>query len=441
MGDNWAKWDAEHGSGGHESSADKIAASIRGALGHTDSDAKTDTKETRKAGRSTVSRATGARSSVSHVAKKDLKRPAPVKGEKDAGDSFKTKIRMAAYNAKKKKAVADDPVDKHTPKTEIKLNPHSSSAAALAARIKETHAEHAKLAPPKVIHAPGSLEDNAQKAEEATVKAQAHATKENHIGAANLHKKAATMGQANEAKASTYHHEMASYHEHAAFHSDTLIPAGVKEEHKDEQASKFPSAVHSMLSSFMDTVSRRRSQKMYDAVPKAAESKLTPSQKSAVRQYTGSNYRTINDHLRGTHTLPDGGAKTDTEKTISDLDDAFAKQPGLAHDLITYRGTNGADKLFGPVGSKVGGEFQDLGYGSTASHASITAGFGSGSGALVRIVHPAGSKLLKPSEVGAFGDSERELMVPRGARYHVAADRLVTTNTGKQKRVIDLIRK
>lgn len=449
MSNDWAKWDAEHGhGGGSTTSAERIAAQIHGSLGHAGSGPTPKTSETRvKTSKSVVSRAADSRSSAQHVTKKAMKRPAPVKGQKNRYDSAQTTIRMAEYNRKKKMAVAGDPTDKLTPKTEINANPHvdakkTSSVSKIVAAIKGVHAEHKALAPPLAApaHEPGSLEDKASKAEAATKRASEAPTKANHEAAAAAHKEAATMYEADQAKAGVYHHEMASYHSHAASSPTTLIAATVGQEHKDEHASKFPNALHSMFSSFMDTVSRRRSQKMYDSVPKASETGLTQAHKASISAYTGSHYARINGHLRGTDPRV-GTEKAAVEKHVTNLDAAFAKQPGLAHDLITYRGTHSADKLFGPIGSKVGGEFQDLGYGSTASHAAVTAGFGSSTGALIRIIHPQGSKLLKPSDVGSFGDAERELLTPRGTRYHVAADRMVTTKTGKQKRMIDLVRK
>lgn len=585
MTNNWAKWDAEHGAGGGGvSSADKIAASIRESLGHGGADAH-KTVETRGRGGSVVSRAEGARSVAHHTQQKDLKRPAPVKGEKDAADSFRTRIRMAEYNRKKKAAVAQDPTDKHTPHTEVVLNPHQpmglsakahettkaaefspsvqthhaaakahlyaasaalalgkkqaaadhqhqahqhltaaslevkhgptlapshlkklrdtasaasknasvnpsesahrdaadahaqasyaasamgkpiiaknhlkaakahsvsankiaastkpgSSSGRIASIIKSIHGEHKTSHPSPVVYAPGSLEDLANKAEAATEHARAHPTPENHKLAAEAHLAATKSGTAINEKASNYHHQMAGYHNFAATKPDSVIPAGVHQEHVAEGASRFPGGLHHMFSSFMDTVTRRRSQKMYDSVPKASDSPLTLFQRKSISSYTGSAYNSINGHLRGTSPAS-GGHKTDIEAHVSSLDSAFAKQPGLKDDLITYRGVSSPDKLFGGLGEKVGGEFQDLGYGSTATHADVTAGFGSQSGALIRILHPKGSKVLKPSDIGMFGDHERELLVPRGARFHVAADRMVTQHNGTQRRMIDLIR-
>jgi len=586
---NWAKWDEAHGHGsGSMTSAERIAAQIRGSLGHGGA-AEHKTTEVRGRSGSVISRAEGSRSSAGHVLKKDMKRPAPVKGEKDAADSFRTTIRMAEYKRQKAAATAGDPVDKLTPKNEIHTNPHSpaglsaraheatktaefapsvethhaaakahlyASAAAAAAKqfksaadhqhqahlhLKEaslevkhgptltpsqlkklrdaavsatTHANsekteaahrdaaeaHAKASyaasamgkpviakdhlnaakkhsttaneiaknptkpgmssnkiaaaiksvrslhktahPEPVTHKPGSLEDLANKAEEATAHAQKHPDYNTHKAAADAHTLASKHAD-HYSKAGSYHTTMAGYHNFAATHPSSVIPAAVVQEHKDEHASKFPAAVHGLFSSFMDTITRRRSQKMYDSVPKASEIGLTPTQKTSILKYTGNGYSVINGHLRGTYKSLDTGldSKSRLDEHVAKIDAAFDKQPSLADDLITYRGVNHPEKLFGQVGEKVGGEFQDHGYVSTASHASVTSGFGGQTGALIRIIHPKGSKLLKPSDVGAFGDAERELLMPRGSRFHIAADRIVTQHNGVQRRMIDLVRK
>lgn len=614
----FASWDAEHGSGGGGvSSADKIAASIRGALGPGKMDAPKVESKTSKTTGSTISRAESARSAVAHVQKKDLKRPAPVKGEKDAADAFRTKIRMAEYNRKKEAAKAADPVNAMTPKTEVGLNPHdkpkaelakaatekafahptvenhkaaekavlaaakeaaangnasgashwtklamlhgkhadelsksssvSSSADKIAAMIKSTHAEQrgkpavpdlppvskladaaskkahenptsmsahqaavvahtkaqaraslngdgalvkyhqkainehmtaanklademdakiqaqqsAKHTVPELkqqTHAAGSAEDLANKADEATRLANESPSYVNHQKAYEAHGKAlAKIGTGYNAssevfKARDYHTMMQGYHRFAADHPDKVIPAGISEEHTDKLADRLPEAAgHQRHASFTDTASRRHSQQMYDAVPKASAANLTAGHKAAIKAYTGSGYTTINNYhrhvLNGTQTM----GPTDQEyakKHTANLDAAFAKQPALEHDLITYRGTRNANKMFGAVGEKVGGEFVDHGYTSTSSHAAVGGGFGGGTAGataetstLIRVLHPAGSKVLKPSEVGGFGDSEREILTPRGTRYHIAADRVVTLQNGRTQRQVDLVRK
>lgn len=561
----FASWDAEHGSGGGGvSSADKIAASIRGALGPGTLSAPKVESKTGKSG-STISRAESARSVVAHVQKKDMKRPAPVKGEKDQADAFRTKIRMAEYNRKKEAAKAADPVNALTPKTEVNLNPHTtapkaddfptahanaaqagkdamkvntveahqkaiaaqqkaidlapagksvagykgnielhqkainklggtapaakktaspqSSADKIAAMIKGTHAEqHGKTAAPakkvaaaapkvetpaapapkhtvpelkEKTYAAGSAEDLANKAEEATRTANESPSYVNHQKAYEAHSAVLSKLSASDPgmhKARDYHTLMQGFHRFAADHPAKVVPAGLKEKHEDKLADRLPQAgTHQMHTAFTDTASRRHSQQMYEAVPKASESKLTPGQKSSIGAYTGSAYTTINTYHR--QILQGKGHMTQSsqdaaKKHTANLDAAFAKQPALQHDLVTYRGTRNADEMFGKVGERVGGEFVDHGYTSTSSHAAVGGGFGGGisnasaaPSTLIRVLHPAGSKVLKPSEVGSFHDAEREILTPRGTRFHIAADRVVTLQNGKTQRQVDLIRK
>ena len=560
-------WNAEHGSGGGGvSSADQIAASIRGALGPGKMDAPKMTSKTGKSG-STISRAAESRSTAAHVLKKDMKRPAPVKGEKDPADAFRTKIRMAAYNEKKKQAVAADPVNAHTPHTEEALNPHdmsptdkaeaymkarkaanaagskamqentvaahqaaydahnkamglatsygikkghrgnmelhakqiqklggtvnsgkgtpavkktaaSSSADKIAAAIKGAHAEqHGKVVPsapavkkaaapkaeaPKVAHtvpalvenkhAEGSVEDLANKADAATHAANASPSYVNHQKAYQAH--AAVLSKlgstshsgSDQYKARDYHTMMQGYHRFAADHPSQVIPAGVKEEHTDKLADRIPQAsAHQMFTSFTESNSRRHSQQLYTALPRASEAKLTAAEKSSIGAYSSSGYGTINAHHRNPGKLS-ATDKAYAEKHTANLDSAFRKQPALEHDLVTYRGTREADKLFGKVGEKVGGEFVDHGYTSTATHAAVGGGFGGGmagsnTNTLVRILHPQGSKVMKLSDTSSFGDSEREVLTPRGTRFHIAADRIVTLQNGRTQRQVDLVRK
>jgi hypothetical protein len=100
MGDNWAKWDAEHPYIHHprvrkegekpKSSADKLAEMIKSTVGN------------HEGSRATVHEHGSGGSVVHKSAKGDFKRPVQPKGHKDRADSARTTIRMAAYNRGKK---------------------------------------------------------------------------------------------------------------------------------------------------------------------------------------------------------------------------------------------------------------------------------------------------------------------------------------------------
>jgi len=451
---NWAKWDAEHGHGGTGvSSADKIAAQIRGALGA----GKTDEPKVRTVrGRSgsTISRAESARSAVSHVQKSDMKRPAPVKGEKDQADSFRTKIRMAEYNRKKAAAVSQDPVDKHTPRTEARSNPASDSSKKIADQIRGVHgAQHGKDVPApakKTARAPKTVKTEAEPtlykddeygraskaADEATRKAEADPTDENHKAAMAAHSYAA--GKLGSGKVSsknpgavTYHNAMRTYHYYA--NHPNRPKAGVVEEHGDRVD---PNAA---AGQFLDTRSRAASEAAYNSIPEVRKTGVGPEHLDSVRAYTKGSDATINSHLRsGPSSDPSVAAQA--QGHIDRLDEAFAKQAPLSSDLTSYRGVSHVEQLFGKVGERVGSEFVDHGFSSTTTNPEIARSFGAQhqGGALLRVTTKAGTRVLNPAGAGGFGRSEREIMMPRGSSYRVKADRMVRLHDGTLQRQIDL---
>lgn len=123
----WDKFDAKRKQNDKPRSADKLAASIRSALGQHDAAPKKDDHpghvvSRSVTGRSVVSRSVVSRSVVSLPGKKELKAKPLEKGEKNFGDSTRTKIRMAEHGRKKN---TESEIDKATPKTEIEENPHN----------------------------------------------------------------------------------------------------------------------------------------------------------------------------------------------------------------------------------------------------------------------------------------------------------------------------
>jgi len=413
------------------SSAAKIAATVTTphfASPPTQKDLATQAGKSKKAAEAASAKANKTNTAADHQAAYEAHLQA-YKDAKAAGFDSWAKVHMNKqdehYKAKNKVLTAG-------------LPPAPAAKKTTAAPAKKVAAP-AAAAPTPSGGTKSKLETAADAADRASREAEAEPTKENHLAAAEAHKAALSASYYDtHAKAANYHQMMQSYHAAAASNPAGLKKPEVLKEHKDEKADLFPPETHGLHVGFQDTASRRKGQQAYDSVTKASATGLSPSERSSVHAYTGSWYKSINRYLR----KQDSGTAT-VKGHVQQLDSAFDKQPPLKDDLITYRGISDASELFGDVGSHVGGEFQDHGYGSSASNAAVTHGFSSSgvSGALVRILHPAGTKVLKPSDVGSFGDSERELLIPRGTKFHVAADRLVTDQNGKTRRLIDLVRK
>lgn len=153
--------------------------------------------------------------------------------------------------------------------------------------------------------------------------------------------------------------------------------------------------------------------------PAASSLDLKSSEISAIKSYTGNGFVSMNKALRGQIS-----SDANTNNKIKNLDNVFAKAPELQHSIVSYRGIkpDGATKLFGSVGSKVGKTVADPGYTSTATHPANA--FGS-SGAFIRVFTPAGTHVLRPDGHGSFGDGESEILLGRGTKFKVMRDEMV----------------
>ena len=156
--------------------------------------------------------------------------------------------------------------------------------------------------------------------------------------------------------------------------------------------------------------------KAYSAAPNAKDLGGTSSQKSALKYYTGSGYGDMNSYLR--FGKDNGG---NVKEHVKNLDSFFEKSPPLEHDILVTRGVHSPEKMFGPVGSKVGKSFHDKAYMSTTSKVG-GAGFGN---TKIRIKVPAGTRVIRPNGVGVYGDSEGEVLLPRGMKFIIVSDKMV----------------
>lgn len=147
-------------------------------------------------------------------------------------------------------------------------------------------------------------------------------------------------------------------------------------------------------------------------VPPGSTLDLTEDESRAVEAYTGASYTAINTGLRtGSGGMP---------KTVKQIDQAFAKVPPLSKGVRVRRNVENSNALFGPVGSKVGGTFQDKAYVSTTFiHDEKQRAFG---GDDITIDLPPGMTALAPDGIGAYGDSEGEVLLPRGTEFKIKGD-------------------
>lgn len=146
----------------------------------------------------------------------------------------------------------------------------------------------------------------------------------------------------------------------------------------------------------------------------------------AINTYTGGGFADINAFLRYGKTA--GGYMTSREAkdSIAGLDTVFERMPANKRPYQVHRGVVNPGIMFGEVGSKVGKVFKDKGFVSTTWHESKRYGAANKTGtsgkADITIHVPVGSKGFQPNEFGAFGDSEGEVLLPRGSRFKIVSD-------------------
>lgn len=143
----------------------------------------------------------------------------------------------------------------------------------------------------------------------------------------------------------------------------------------------------------------------YAKMPRAAQSKLmakinqemaetstlpqnfTSKEVNALDVYASVKYQTINGELRS------GKISKSTQKIVDQLDGAMDKNV-LTHDVIVYRGTDGATQT-------------NKAYTSTTVSAHIANGFAKGS-------NISAYRIPKGTKCAYIGGGEKELLLPRG---------------------------
>lgn len=141
----------------------------------------------------------------------------------------------------------------------------------------------------------------------------------------------------------------------------------------------------------------------------------------AVNTYTGAEYNAVNRHLRD-QTMPYGYTSADVEPIIEEVDRAM-KLSSLSRETVTYRGVGNARGMFGDHldNDLTGLEWREEAYVSTSAKESKAQGFaGRNDDSLVmRVLSPAGT----PAIEGSGMDLEAELVLGRGQRMRIVADR------------------
>jgi hypothetical protein len=144
---------------------------------------------------------------------------------------------------------------------------------------------------------------------------------------------------------------------------------------------------------------------------------LTPSEKMALRAYTGSSYASINSALRK------GVQNPALKETITLMDSAFAKA-STTEAMMVFRGMKPGIL----DGLAKGSTFVDKGFTSTSTNIKQAQGF-SGGGTIMKINVPKGSRAISLRKNSKYAE-EQEILVKRGGRYRIRGVEQHTLDTG-----------
>lgn len=157
---------------------------------------------------------------------------------------------------------------------------------------------------------------------------------------------------------------------------------------------------------------------------------LSAEERSAVSYYTGMGYSMMNRYVQLGFTMP-GYYADDAEYTdliarhVRNLESAIDRFPEVrAMRLTRMIPSDTADKVFGPVGSKVGREYTENRFTST-SKLDVVPHSGQFGDVTMRILLRSGAKGLDVDRVGNGAEGEQEVILAPGQRFRVVSDRVV----------------
>lgn len=171
-------------------------------------------------------------------------------------------------------------------------------------------------------------------------------------------------------------------------------------------------------------------QEALDQAPWGVDRKPIPTEfdrewRRSLGRYTGRWYSEINRLLRG-QPLEEEASRGRAEEHIRNMDAAFEATAGTGRPVVVYRGIASPRVMFGSVFSNdmTGLEWTEEAYTSTTVLERRTRTFLGQEGLLLRIILPAGSKVIEGSELNA----EAELILQKGRRIRVVRDNGIDEN-------------
>jgi ADP-ribosyltransferase exoenzyme len=153
---------------------------------------------------------------------------------------------------------------------------------------------------------------------------------------------------------------------------------------------------------------------------KSVDEPFAPKDKNTANMYTVASAG-INRPLRNGEPIP---AKF--KGFARDMDALFKRTLPTDKDVVAYRGT--VSHVFPP--NSAGKTYVDKGFASLSTEGKDAAQYGPvGDTAVMEIFVPKGSKVMKPGSSSQYAvngvDGDQELVLNRGGRYEITADRMV----------------